>query len=285
MTAPEKKPRPLMAAVASQQAALRSVQAENSRLRSAVETIARYAGLSQVLADILNPASPVADPADEKPFQSTEEALGTAVHDDPRNLGMIPGGNEDVAADASTTALTPGVTIDTQPFNELLDVTAPVTDTKTHIAPDQTRIETDVRVGNPDNPEKAFPLEGPFAGEENTGASSPDQRAASRTFQAIKLARLRLAAGIADGDELEVAGGIETDAALSDAMIGYEINVLSKVKTTAGRSQASLKGNLPRRTAGVQRTVPSLAPAQSEGLGQSLGAVDDYDTQDADLFG
>jgi hypothetical protein len=281
---PEKKPaqRPLMAAVASQQKTLAAVQAENARLRSAVETIARYAGLSQVVADVLNPASPVADPASAPAFQSTEDALASATHDDPRNLGAVPGANEGVAADATTTALEPGTSIDTQPFNELVDVTAPTSGTETHVPNEQTRIEVDVRVGNPDNPEKAFELQGPFAGEESTGANSPDKRAASRTFNAIKLARLRKAAGVEQGDELEIAGRIETEASLSDEMIEHEIAILSRVRSTAAARPAANR-NLVPRTAGVQRTVPSLAPSQ-EGLGHSLAAVTDNDTMDADLF-
>lgn len=275
--------RPLMAAVAAQQKALQATQAENARLVSAIQTIAHYAGLGEKVADILNPASPVADPADEKPFQSTEEALGTAVHDDPRNLGTVPGANENVAADATTTALTPGTSIPTGAFNVLEDVTAPVTDTKTHIAPDQTRIEVDVRVGNPDDPNPAFPLQGEFANAQDTGGSSPDLRSgASRTFNAIKLARLRKAAGIETGDELEVAGRIETEAGLTDAMIAYEINVLSKVRSTASRQAGQAPRNLVPRTGGVQRTVPSLAP--QPGLGQTVASVGDADTQDSDLF-
>jgi hypothetical protein len=281
---PEKKPaaRPLMAAVASQQKSLETLREENSRLRHAVEAIARYAGLTQVVADVLNPASPVPDPASAPAFQSTEDALAAATHDDPRNLGAVPGGNQGVPAESTTTALEPGTSIDTQPFNQLIDVTAPTAGTETHVPNDQTRIETDVRVGNPDNPEVAFPLQGPFAGEAGTGAAAPDRRAASRTFNSIKLARLRKAAGVEQGEELEIAGRIETEASLSDEMIEHEIEILSKVRTTASARPAANR-NLVPRTAGVQRTVPSLAPSQ-EGLGQTVAAVGDHDTMDADLF-
>lgn len=281
---PKKKAaaRPLMAAVASQQKSLEGLREENSRLRNAVETIARYAGLTHIVADVLNPASPVPDPAEEAPVQSTEEALATATHDDPRNLGAVPGANEHVPADATTTALEPGETIPTQPFNKLIDVTAPVAGTPTHVPYEQTKIEVDVRVGDPDDPNPAFPLQGPFAGEANTGAASPDKRAASRTFKAIKLARLRKAAGVEDGDELEVTATIESDASLTDAMIDHEIAILSRVKATASARPQPPRGLVPR-TAGVQRTVPSLAPSQ-ESLGQTVASVTDHDTLDADLF-
>jgi hypothetical protein len=288
---PKKNPRPLMAAVASQQAVIQRQAAEIAALRKAVETIAHYAALSKRIAEVIktaderNPASPVPDPADEAPVQSSSDAVAPHASDDPRNLGATPGANDGLAAETTTTALTPGADIPTEPFNQLLDVTAPVAGTKDHVPDEQTRIEVDVRVGDPDNPEKAFPLIGEFEGEPSTGASDPDLRAGAsrtRTFASLKLAKLRVAAGLADGDEIEVAGQIEAEAALTDDAIAAEIRTLEAVSKAAVRRTAAAKAVRPR-TAGVQRTVPSLS--QEPSFQRTASEVPVHaEVEDSDIF-
>lgn len=290
---PKKNPRPLMAAVASQQAVIQRQAAELAALRKAVETIAHYAGLTKKIADVIkvaderNPASPVPDPADEAPVQSSSDAVTPLASDDPRNLGIVPGANDGLAAETTTTALTPGADIDTKPFNQLLDVTAPVAGTKDHVPDEQTRIEVDVRVGDPDNPEKAFPLIGEFDNEPSTGANDADLRAGAsrtRTLASLKLAKLRVAAGLAEGDEIEVAGQIEAEASLTDAAIQQEINILSNVQKAAVKRTAALKpGTIKPRTAGVQRTVPSLSQEPSFQRTASEVPVQ-AEVEDSDLF-
>lgn len=220
-------------------------------------------------ADLNNPASPIPDPASAQATESTEQALQSATNDNVQNPGETPGSVNRVPAELTTTPLAPGEVLDTPPASNLIDVTAPTAGTETQLPLSQTRIETDVRV-DPD-PLKAH---GPgVGGAGNDGTAFPwtmsakDQKeaaSANRTMASIRLAKLRLTAGVARGDELQVAAAIETDRNLSDAMIVHEINTLSAVtRATAGR-QARPSHLVPRAAAvapgTVQRTVPSLAP-------------------------
>jgi hypothetical protein len=252
-------------------------------------------------ADIMNPASPVPDPPEGPPSETTEQALMPEAMDDPSRPGATPGANSRVPAAQTTTAITPGVEMQTPPATNLVDVTAPVQGTNPSqdggVPIEQRRIETDVRI-DPD-PLKAH---GPgIGGQGDNGAAFPwmldarmpdqggqpgqGQRAASlhsqpgeaessrRTFGAIRLARLRVQAGLAQGDELAVAERIERDASLSTAMIEHDISTLEQVGAVA-RPQAPLQ----RQAA---RSAPSLA---------SVGAASQYapaaadDLDGSDLF-
>lgn len=279
----EKKSRPLMAAVASQQKAIEATAGENKRLRAAIELIARYAGLSEKLADVLNPGQPVPDPASAGPSETTEEAERSEAADSPLNLGMTPNSVGNLPADANTTALTPGADIPTAPFNELVDVTAPVAGTETHVPLDQTKLEVDVRVGDPDNPQKAF--EWTLGGDNGDGAnpSAHQMHGASRTFASLKLAKLRLQAGLEEGEELEVAGRIEANASLSNDMIGHETSILSRVASKQTQMQGrQAPRNLVPRSASQERQAPSLVTEAR--LGSSTAGVTDADMDGSDLF-
>lgn len=283
---PKNERQALLAALASQQKVIASQGEQISSLRKGIEMIAHYAGLSKKVALVMtadqdNPAQPVPNPASAAPVETTEEALAPHAVDDPRALGATPGANDGVAADATTTVMTPGADIPTPPFNQLVDVTAPVAGTETHIPEQQTRIETDVRVGNPDNPEFAFPLTPAFSGEAGESGNGPAiHSTGTRMLASLKLARLRKAAGIENGDELEIAGRIEAEASLTDEAIATEINVLSNVAKAAAK-RAPQGGPRPR-TAGVQRTLPSL---QSEPVQRTASAVPvSAETEDSDLF-
>jgi hypothetical protein len=154
------------------------------------------------------------------------------------------------------------VSIPTPPFNELLDVTAPVQGTPTHVPNEQTRLEVDVRVGNPDDPTYNFPLIPAFEGTPSTGANDQDLRAKSnknqvRVLQALKLAKLRIAAGLERDDEIAVTGSIESGS-LTDELIAHEISTLEKV---VGMHKAAQARTLAAKSAkGNTRAVPSLAP-------------------------
>jgi hypothetical protein len=264
-------------------------------------------------ADILNPASPVPDPPEGPPSETTEQALMPEAMDDPSRPGATPGANSRVPAAQTTTAITPGVEMQTPPATNLVDVTAPVQGTNPSqdggVPIDQRRIETDVRVdpnplkaqgpgigGQGDNG-SAFPwvLDARMPGQAQGGQPGQGQRAASlgrdssaavaaygaaqeaessrRTFAAIRLAKLRVQAGLAQGDELAVAERIERDASLSTAMIEHDISTLEQVGAMA-RPQAPLQ----RQAA---RSAPSLA---------SVGAASQYapatadDLDGSDLF-
>jgi hypothetical protein len=261
-------------------------------------------------ADVLNPASPVPDPPEAPATESTEQALQPLAQDDPSRPGATPGANAGVAAEQMTTAITPGVEMQTPPATNLIDVTAPVTGTNPSqdggVPLEQRRIETDVRI-NPDPLQahgpgiggmgdngSAFPWmldaqqpqgqqqrqgQGTRAASLNGGSplDPPDEAAsAQRTFASIRLAKLRIATGSAQGDELTVAERIEKDASLPTHYIEHEIAVL------AGVAQRVAVAQQPRPIQrAAARQVPSLASVGA--MAYAPAAMTD-DTDASDIF-
>jgi hypothetical protein len=279
MTQPNQR-QALLKAVAAQQTVIDSLRADNARLASInelrgieIDFIARVAGISNEIeairatADLNNPASPVPDPASEGPSETTEQAATPEARDDAQALGETPGSVAGVPAETTDVALNPGQSLPTAPFGQMTDVTSPVAGTETQLPLDQTRIETDVRVGNPDDPNPAFPWT----------LSAKESR--ERTLASLRLARLRISAGLAQGEDIMVAAAIEADASLSNDLIDNEINVLSSVSKAASR-QPRPTGLVPR-SASVERTVPSLVGDSAPSLSTTAGLDD---TADADLF-
>ena len=248
------------ATLRAQAARIAELTARNEVLEEQLRFLARAAGCDQELAqiqasvmrrhaDVLNPASPVPDPPEGPPSETTEQALAPDAMDDPSRPGTTPNSLEAVPAAQTTTAITPGVEIQTPPATNLVDVTAPVQGTNPSqdggVPLEQRRIETDVRI-DPD-PLKAH---GPgIGGQGDNGAAfpwvmdargdqqQPQQKAASsadggaaRTYGSLRLARLRVQAGLAQGEDVVLAEQIRADAALSDDMIRHEIDVLSQVR-------------------------------------------------------
>lgn len=294
--------RPLMQAMASQQKTLEAtrqhmarVTARNAELERQfaiqglqLAYVARLAGVTKEVeaikrqADIDNPAQPVPNPPSEAPVETTEQAATPEAYDNPNQIGQTPGANQGVAAETTATPMDPGVTLPTAPYNQLLNVSAPVAGTETHTPPDTTRIETDVRVGDPMNPETAYPLNPAFGPSAQQGTTPPRDGEMSqtgsrnRTLASMRLARHRITAGLVRGDEFAVAASIEGDQNLSDAMIRHEIATLSQVTKAAAR-QARPQGLVPRSASGVQRTTPSLVtqPAPITSVAGSVGAYDE----------
>jgi hypothetical protein len=293
-----------MAAMASQQSVLNKLAARNEKLEHdnavlqlQLAYVARLAGVSEELnairvkadqmrkkADADNPAQPVPNPASQPATESTEEAATPEAYDNPNQIGQTPGANQGVAAETTATPMDPGVTLPTEPYNNLVDVSAPVAGTETHTPPETTRIETDVRVGDPMNPETAYPLNPAFGPSQQQGTTPPrdgemSQTSSHRTMASIRLARLQIAAGIARGDDLAVAAGIEADRSLSDAMIRREIATLSQVTKAAAKKErpAGLVPRAAANTQGVQRTMPSLVtqPAPITSVAGAVGVVDE----------
>lgn len=298
--------RPLMSAVAAQQATLdqarQTIAAQAKQLAvqgQQIALIARLAGVSEDVeniakqADIANPAQPIPDPGEQAPEETTEQAATPATNDDARAPGQTGGSAEHVPAQATDVAIQPGGTIPTAPYNTLQDVTAPVSGTNTgEIPPEETRIESDVRVGNPMVNDVAFPWtisdnssnQGvPASGEMSQTSDDPSRGAApgrhasqnsSRFAASMRLARLRIEAGAAQGDDLSMAASIDADTSLSNEVIEHEIRALGSVM--AGRKQASAgNGGVVRRAATASRTAPSLASAPAAGGLQATAAVDD----------
>lgn len=298
--------RPLMQAMASQQKTLEDVRArhlalakrnsslerENAILGLQLAYVARLAGVTKELdairrqADIENPAQPVPNPGSQPATESTEEAMAPAAYDNPNSIGQTPGATQGVPAAATDVPMTPGESLPTAPFNNLTDVSAPVAGTETQLPLNQTRIETDVRVGDPMNPETAFPLNPAFGPSQQQGTTPPAQgemnqtAGRNRTLASLRLARLRVAAGLAHGDDLVVAATIEQDRTnMPDSSIRHEIATLSQVVKAASK-QSRPAGLVPRAASsaqGVQRTMPSLVtqPAPITSVAGAVGMSDD----------
>lgn len=284
--------------------------AENEVLAAQLGFLASAAGIEPQLAqirravmhkhaDLLNPASPVPDPPEAPATESTEQALQPMANDDPSRPGTTPGANAGVPAQQTTTAITPGVEMQSPPATNLIDVTAPVTGTNPSqdggVPISQRRIETDVRV-DPD-PLKAH---GPgIGGQGNNGAAfpwmldaqpgqqkqgmrtqasggAPDEAAsATRTFASIRLAKLRIATGSAHGDELSVAAAIEQDQRMPITLIEHEIGVLSRMPAPVAQAPRPMQR-------AAARSAPSLASVGAAAYYAPAAA--DYDMDASDLF-
>lgn len=256
--------RPLLVAVAEQQRQIEALAAQ-------VAFIGKVAGLGEHLAsiqrraDLNNPGQPVPDPGEQPPTMTTEQAATAEAHDDPTVMGETPGSMQHMPAATIDSPLNVGESLPTSPFGQQVDVTAPVAGTMTGEVPlPAVRTEVDVRVGNPDDPNPAYPW----------------TIASNRTTASILAARLRISAGLAQGNDLVVAASIEKDASISDQMLEHEIAVLSKVDQARPRRTAARQTGTVPRSAGVQRTAPSLVP-DSGSLSTTASAVGD---DDADLF-
>jgi hypothetical protein len=231
-------------------------------------------------ADEQNPAEPVPEPPAVPPTQTTQDAKTPEAFGDVQAPGLVPGSTNDVAADATSTVYTPGDDIPGPAVKNLQDVTAPVDGTQNPRPLNEVRTLTDVRVGDPMNPQTAFPLRGDFANAQRLGAK---EAAGNRTMAALRLARLRMQAGVAQGDsDFEVAAGIERDAAMTTETIEAEIRTLDGVSKAAAAKQQRPAGLVPRAaSANGGRSVPSM---QQVTAGNGGAAATDDDVADADLF-
>lgn len=233
-------------------------------------------------ADVQNPAQPVPEPPAQPATQSTEDAKTPEAFADVQRPGLVPGSTNDVAADATTTVYTPGQDVPVSPFRQLVDVTTPVDGTQTPRPLGEVKTETDVRVGNPMNPNVAYPLHGGFQQAQRTSAKhevTTDERG-ERMMASQRLARLQIQAGIAEGDDLALGAEIERDPMRTLAVIKNEISTLENVQRVASANAKRVPSRLVPRAAGA-RSVPSMASGHSmPRTAASVGSVDDSDLFD-----
>jgi hypothetical protein len=278
--------RPALAALAEQQKIIDGLRAHAAKqdrqiaqLTRGLSAVAKLTGFDTQVrtaifkrADEQNPAQPVPEPAGGAPTETTAEAETPEAKADVRQPGLVPGTNNDTAADAVTTSYTPGTDIPSPAIKNLTDVTQPVDGTQGPRPLQETKTLIDVRIGDPMNAQVAFPVNGPYANAQRTGSVSDE-----RAVKALRLAKLRLATGTSEHDD-EIVGmeSIVRDASLSDEAIDREIATLSRVEKAAKRSVVEdAPRNLVPQPAKVQRTVPSLT---------SRTASRDDDLDAADLF-
>lgn len=247
--------------------------------------VATAMGLKFVQADVQNPTQPIPEPPAVPPTQSTVEVKTPEAMADVNAPGLVPGSTNDVAADVTTTNYMPGQDIPGPAFKNLQDVTAPIDGTQNPRPLNETKTETDVRVGNPMNPATAFPLRGDFANAQRTGSvqKTAEQIAADaslRTMASLRLARLRMRTGKEQASsDLELGTKIEKDASLSIEMIEHEINTLEAVANNKQVAQAEQRNPrlVPKSASG--RQTPPMA-----GGGQRTAVASTQEESDQELF-
>lgn len=266
--------RPALAALAEQQKTIDAQARQIKALKRAVEGIARLAGVDEhpkfaalmKIADENNPAQPIPDPPAEAPAQTTEDALGDLNDEDVEQIGSTS--LTDVSADATTDVMSTEVVLDEPLDLNEQDPTKPVAGTEGPQPLADVKTETEVRAGNPNNPDTMFPLEGDFAQRATTGSRE------ARTIAALRLARLRIQSGIASGDDLSIGTAI-AQSNMSDEVIQAEIGTLAKVVKSAGQQPRQASRNLVPRAAAGQGRRPSLAEATVEAPPiQMVGSVE-----------
>jgi hypothetical protein len=261
--------RPALAALAEQQkiidaqsAAINKQSVQIKQLTRGLSAVARLTGLDTQVrtaifkrADEQNPAQPIPEPAAEAPAFTTAETEAPEAYADVTSPGMVPGTNNDTAADAVSTTYTPGADLPDTALHQLVDVTRPVDGTQGPRPLSETKTLTDVRVGDPMNAQVAFPVNGPFSNAQRT--SSIDDGVA-RAVAASELANLRIASGTTDGeeDQMVLMNSIAKDASLSMDSIQREIQTLSRVAKAASRQVEAPRNVVPRSA--VQRTTPNM---------------------------
>lgn len=225
--------RPTVAAAARQQQIITAQAQRIAQLERKVIALTRRH------ADAANPAQPVPEPGAEAPAATTEQTRPADTQIDVTQVGGVMPAPDAMATIDVTNA--GGVAPAPQAIQQT--VTAPVTGYEQPVA--DMRTEVDVNTAGETIGENY--IKGDWA---NTTAA---KRAQARTFASLRLARLRLSAGIDSGDDISLAQRIAASNT-PDSVIRAEIDTLSKVQRTAAQA--------PRRaTAGRQqavRNVPSL---------------------------
>lgn len=268
--------RPMTEAVAEQQSLINSLRQTVAAQGLVIDYICRVAGISDQAAgihaeamkhtaDIENPAQPVPNPPAQPAAETTEQAVTPEAYDNPQAPGQTPGSVQHLPADATGTPMDPGTTLPTAPYGNLTDVTAPVAGTQSGEVPlEQTRTEVDVRVGDPMNPQVAYPWT----------IEQQQAQASNRTMAALRLARLQIQSGIEQGDDLAVCAKIEADSKMTIEAMETQIQTLAGVMR-AQSSRGSRPANVVPRPTAPARTTPSLVQAPSLSTEASLGSPDD----------
>lgn len=223
-----------------------SVEAENRRLKGVIASLTRT-------ADEENPAQPVPEPAEQAPAQTTDGATAPSV-------GTVdvttPGGVDAVTPAQTVDVASPGGVATVAPATQQ-DVTAPVAGgTDIPIADVRTEVEVDHSAETLGEPA--------FASDNSWVQSAQAKRLAAavtdRNFACLRLARMQIAAGIAQGDDIELGRRLASSNTPNE-IIRNEISTLGKV---AQQRTPSPKPSVHRTTAssGV-RGVPSLVSTAS----------------------
>lgn len=230
---------------------LQEVKKNQRAVQAQVNYIGKAAGIERQLnvvrkrADVENPAQPIPEPTPQATPYTTEEARD---HTDADLL--TPGGVaevSDMSSDYDVDLLTPGGDYDVE-LTDGGDVTVPVAGTTEPNSYDEMVTRPEVQSRGLDT-ELAYEESQPLFGEEAKEA---------RFVAALRLARLRLQAGIAKGDDLTLATSI-SQSKMQTSAIRQEIKTLDEVVKAGSKKPVSRTAarRLVPKAAG--RTAPSMA--------------------------
>lgn len=230
---------------------LQEVKKNQRAVQAQVNYIGKAAGIERQLkvvrkrADVENPAQPIPEPTPQATPYTTEYARD---HTDADLL--TPGGVaevSDMSSDYDVDLLTPGGDYDVE-LTDGGDVTVPVAGTTEPNSYDEMVTRPEVQSRGLDT-ELAYEESQPLFGEEAKEA---------RFVAALRLARLRLQAGIAKGDDLTLATSI-SQSRMKTSAIRQEIKTLDEVVKAGSKKPVSRTAarRLVPKAAG--RTAPSMA--------------------------
>ena len=245
--------RPSQAIIASQEQRIARLSAENAVLR-------RRAGLVRT-ADEENPAQPVPEPA---PGAATQSTSDTRAADTTTEVTTPGAALTDVAPMTTTDVTTPGAAATEVGADATTEVTTPVAG-----ATEMPSYEQSVTLVQPDasGASNGTDKTNAFA-EDNSWVQSAEAKIKARTYACLRLAQLRIQAGLASGDQLVESQRIEASRPSDDA-IRTEIATL----TAVAQRQASVA---PRRREAA-RSMPSLASTGSP-MGRTASHQSDDDS-------
>lgn len=232
-------------AIAQRQAQqIQALRAENARLRAAQ-------GGRQRRADVNNPGQPVPEPAAQSGVSTEETRSPDATADVTSGSAVLT----DVGPATTTDVTSPGAAMTNVAPLANADVTAPVAGT-TEMPPyadTVIKIEPDASGGTDTAPA--------FSGDSSWVQAR--KAAEAHVFASLRLARLRIRAGIESGDDLVIAEKIA--ATTRPEIVRTQIATLDQVVRSASVQQQ-------RRPAPhvAQRTAPSLASMAVPGI-QAVG--------------
>ncbi len=241
----------------------------------------RAALIMRRAASAANPAQPVGEPQGQPAPESEWDAMQPGAMTDVTAVGSSPLTN--VMSDAMTSVTEPyGVYANTPLGLNRTDLTVPVAGTQYQVPPNMSIVPVDVRAAQ-SNPETAYPWtigpngqpavlppgssvgNPPSVGQ--VGESVPEEK---KAYAAMRLARLRIEAKVAQGDDLSVAAAIDSSG-MSIGDIHREINTLTQVAAAnrpglAGPSDQT-RYMVPQMAStastsdvvGRTRTMPSMA--------------------------
>lgn len=236
------------------QAYIERLASENARLTAENSALRRRLALTK-RADEDNPAQPVPEPAPEAPAATTDETKIPDKDTEP----TTPGGEIPPESAEHTVDVTEAGGVDPADPATQQEVTSPVADGVDHAIED---VRTEVDVNHDAETIGENFATGDWANVTARRVKQASENARNRNFACLRLARLRIQAGIAQGDDLELAMQIEASSIKPEA-IRAEIESLTKV--VGARGQAP--GRPRQATAG--RAAPSLASRPAPLTGQT----------------